>query len=136
MQRLSNLQPYLTRFERAFASWLPERQYVKFNGDAIVRADIETRWEVYQAARIIGAMNIDEIRAFEDQPPLPNGQGQDYTPLKGVAPKPAKGKAAPPSDGTALPEDQMPKNRSEDDESEDESSPQGRVIDLLASKHV
>lgn len=121
MQRLSNLQPYLTRFERAFASWLPERQYVKFNGDAIVRADIETRWEVYVAARSIGAMNVDEIRALEDQPPLPDGQGQDYTPIK------VSKQADSPSGATSLPEGQTP-NRAAD--------PQGRVLDLMARKHL
>jgi HK97 family phage portal protein len=129
MQRLSNLQPYLTRFERAFEALLPERQYVKFHGDAIVRADIETRWEVYKTGRLIGAMNVDEIRAFEDQTPLPDGQGQDYTPLSlpggGVAANPA-GKPK-----TALPEEpeENPANRAS------ESTPHGRVIDLLASKH-
>lgn len=121
MQRLSNLQPYLSRFERAFKSWLPERQYVKFNGDAIVRADIETRWEVYKVARELGAMNVDEIRALEDQSPLPNGQGQDYTPQKGLSPT--------PGGPTSLPKPSEPNpNRSD--------SPQGRVIELLGRKHV
>lgn len=121
MQRLSNLQPYLTRFERVFKSWLPERQYVKFNGDAIVRADIETRWEVYKIARELGAMNVDEIRALEDQSPLPGGMGQDYTPHKVSSTTQAP---------TSLPKPSEPNpDRSMD-------SPQGRVVDLMARKHL
>lgn len=120
MQRLSNIQPYLTRFERAFASWLPERQYVKFNGDAIVRADIETRWQVYKVARDIGAMNVDEIRALEDQPPLPDGQGQDYTPTKQVEEKePEVAPGAPPEPSTPPTPRQI------------NGTPQSRVIELL-----
>ena len=73
MQRLANIRPYLTRFERAFASWLPDRQYVKFNGDAIVRADIKTRNDVYKIQREIGLMSINEQRALEDLPPVSGG---------------------------------------------------------------
>lgn len=73
MQRLANIRPYLTRFERAFASWLPDRDYVKFNADAIVRADILTRHQVYQIQRQIGLLSINEQRALEDLPPVAGG---------------------------------------------------------------
>ncbi len=73
MQRLANLRPYLTRFERAFASWLPDRQYVKFNGDAIVRADILTRHQVYKIQNEIGLLTVNEQRALEDLPPVEGG---------------------------------------------------------------
>jgi HK97 family phage portal protein len=72
-KRLANLRPYLTRFERAFASWLPERQYVKFNGDAIVRADIKTRHEVYEIQSRIGLLTVNEQRALEELPPIEGG---------------------------------------------------------------
>jgi len=72
-QRLANLRPYLTRFEEAFASWLPNAQYVRFNGDAIVRADIKTRHEVYQIQNAIGLLTVNEQRALEDLPPIPGG---------------------------------------------------------------
>lgn len=72
-KRLANMRPYLTRFERAFASWLPEAQFVKFNGDAIVRADIKTRHEVYKIQSDIGLTTTNERRALEDLPPLPGG---------------------------------------------------------------
>jgi HK97 family phage portal protein len=73
MQRLANIRPYLTRFERAFASWLPDRQYVKFNDDAIIRADIKTRHDVYKIQHDIGLLSVNEQRALEDLPPIDGG---------------------------------------------------------------
>ena len=67
--------------EGRFFGLLPQKQYVRFNLDALVRADLKTRWEVHEIGRRIGAINVDEIREYEDKPPLPNGEGQDYTPI-------------------------------------------------------
>lgn len=78
----STLRYWLELLEGAFFALLPERQFVKFNADAVVRNDLKTRWEVHRIRREIGAASIDEIRALEDEQPLPDGQGQDYTPLK------------------------------------------------------
>lgn len=90
IQFLTNtLRPWITRLETAFSEILPAPRYVRFNTDAMLRPDTKTRWEVNQIRRNIGAANIDEIRAQEDEPPLPNGQGQDFTPLA------AKAAAAP-----------------------------------------
>lgn len=76
------LRPWLVRFEAALSSLLPRPQYVKFNVDALIRVDTKTRYEVHRISREIGLDNIDELRALEDKDPLPNGAGQDYTPLK------------------------------------------------------
>jgi HK97 family phage portal protein len=81
------LRPWLVLLESVFSSLLPDRQYVKFNSDALIRADLKTRWEVNQIRLNVGAANVDEIRVQEDQPPLPNGQGQTYG-AKAVAPAP------------------------------------------------
>jgi HK97 family phage portal protein len=75
------LRPWVVMLENAFSALLPDHQYIRFNVDALFRADALTRHEVYKIDRSIGLYNIDELRAFEDQPPLPNGKGQDYTPL-------------------------------------------------------
>jgi HK97 family phage portal protein len=85
----NTLRPWLVRLETAFSSLLPKPQYVKFNVDAMIRADTKSRWEVHQIARTIGAESIDEIRALEELPPLPDGQGQVYAPLTSSAPIPA-----------------------------------------------
>ena len=84
------LRPWLVALESAFSALLPDRQYVKFNADALIRADLQTRWEVNKIRVEMGESNIDEIRTQEDKPPLPNGQGQQYgpatPPVPGVTP--------------------------------------------------
>lgn len=76
------LRPWLTLLEAAFFALMPRPQYVKFNVDSLLRTDLQTRMASYQTGRQIGLYNIDEARAIEDLPPLPNGEGQDYTPLQ------------------------------------------------------
>jgi HK97 family phage portal protein len=80
------LRPWLVRLEAAFSALLPKSDYVKFNVDALIRVDTKTRYQVHQIARTIGLNNLDELRALEDMDALPNGQGQDYTPLQAAAP--------------------------------------------------
>lgn len=79
--RLQNLRPYLVRLEHGFTAQLPPPQFVRFNTDATIRVDATTRWETHKVARQIGARSIDEIRALEDLPPLPDGQGASYEAL-------------------------------------------------------
>ncbi|GGO86637.1 phage portal protein [Nocardioides phosphati] len=82
IQFLTNsLRPWLVRLEAAFSSMMRPGEYVKFNVDSLIRVDTKTRFEVHKIAREIGLHNVDEIRRLEDEAPLPNGQGQDYTPL-------------------------------------------------------
>jgi len=75
------LLPWLTKLEDAMSNLLPRNQYVKFNADALVRVDSQTRYLNYRAMRDIGMANVDELRALEDLAPLPFDKGQDYTPL-------------------------------------------------------
>jgi len=79
--RMHNLRPWMVRVEAKLSAELPERQFVKFNADATIRADTLSRHEVYRMGREIGLYSVDELRALEDLPPLPSGAGQDYTPL-------------------------------------------------------
>lgn len=75
------LLPWLTTLESHLSALLPRGQYVRFNVDALVRPDAETRYSNYEKARKIGLLSIDEIRALEDLPPLADGAGADHTPL-------------------------------------------------------
>jgi len=68
------LRPWLVQLERKFSAILPARQYVKFNADAIVRADLAGRYASYKIAADVGLLTKDEMRAYEDLPPLPPGQ--------------------------------------------------------------
>jgi len=91
INRAANMRPYLVRFERAFASWLPERQFVRFNTDATIRIDIKTRHEVYAIQRAIGLRSLNEQRALEDLPPVPGGDVHVPAPVQ-----------AQPTEGTRL----------------------------------
>lgn len=75
------LLPWISKLEDALSALLPRGQYVKFDTDEIVRPDANTRFANYERSRLIGLHNIDELRAKENEPPLPDGQGKDYTPL-------------------------------------------------------
>lgn len=75
------LLPYLVSLENHLSALLPRGQFIKFNADALIRIDLAARMDAYEKGRLIGLWNLDEIRAKEDEAPLPDGQGQDYTPL-------------------------------------------------------
>lgn len=99
------LRPWLIILESAFSALIPAGQYVRFNSDALVRADLKTRWEVNAIRLTTGAASIDEVRAQEDQQPLPNGQGAKYNTPAAIA-----AAAAPPpaSQPDTTPQDQPP----------------------------
>ena len=71
------LTPWLARIEEAMSALLPSGQSVKFRTGGLLRADIATRYSVYESAARIGRMTggqmpltVDEMRALEDLPPL------------------------------------------------------------------
>lgn len=77
----STLRPWLVRLERRISMLMPVRRFVKFNVDAMIRTDLKTRYEAHALALASGWRNVDEIRAIEDLPPLPNGAGKAYKPI-------------------------------------------------------
>lgn len=82
--------PWVRKLEELLTSNIARPQTVRFNTNGLLRADPKTRHEMYRIDREIGLYSIDELRALEDLPPLPNGQGADYSPLKGgTSPAPA-----------------------------------------------
>jgi HK97 family phage portal protein len=72
------LLPWTIRLERADSKLLPRGQYVRYNLNAYVRADIKTRHEVYALRKQIGMNNSDELRALEDEPPIGGRAGEVY----------------------------------------------------------
>lgn len=76
-----SLLPWLSLLESHLSALLPRGQFVKFDSDVLIRADLKTRIEAYEKKRLIGWDNIDGLRALENEPPLPDGAGRDYTPL-------------------------------------------------------
>lgn len=78
--------PWVTKFNNFWTRSIPRPQTARLNVNALLRADPKTRHEIYGIDRAIGLYNIDELRALEDLSPLPDGLGQDYTPLKSSSP--------------------------------------------------
>jgi HK97 family phage portal protein len=72
---------WCVRLEHAFFGLLPERQYTRFNVDAMIRTDLKTRHDVFMLDRQMGLKSIDELRLIDDLEPLPDGEGSDYSPL-------------------------------------------------------
>ncbi len=66
------LARWLIRLEEAFSKLLPNPQYMKFNVDALKRADLKTRYEAYRIANPTVAWESgQEIRDLEDMGPMP-----------------------------------------------------------------
>jgi len=55
-----------------------DTHFVEFVRDALIRADIGTRYAAHNVALLGGWKNRDEIRATENLNPLPDGIGQEY----------------------------------------------------------
>ena len=72
------LGSWIKRLEDALSYMLPRGQYVKFKTDALLRGKTLERFQAYVLARQGGWLNVDEIRALEDEAPLADGMGEDY----------------------------------------------------------
>lgn len=78
------LMAWLVRWEKAVYRCLltPEEKaagyYAKHNVNALLRGDFQSRMAGYSQALQIGKNSIDEIRALEDENPLPNGLGKSH----------------------------------------------------------
>ncbi len=74
------LNPYLISFEESISrDLLTEEQrkkyYAKFNLNALLRGDTETRANYYDKMTKIGVMSINEIRELEDMNTIKDGDG-------------------------------------------------------------
>jgi len=88
-RRMADLRPWLVRLELKYSSWIPERQYVRHNISAVIRADLMTRHQVYKLDRDMGLRSINECRALEELPPIPGGDDFTALPVKTQAAQPA-----------------------------------------------
>jgi HK97 family phage portal protein len=73
------LQPILTGYEQELTYKLflddeiTDGFFIRFNADAILRADIKSRYEAYKTAIQSGFMTPNEARELEERPPKPGG---------------------------------------------------------------
>lgn len=67
------LRPIISKFETAYSSLLPGPVFVKFNLDAILRGDIQTRFAAYSTGQQSGFLSVNDIHRLEDMPPADGG---------------------------------------------------------------
>jgi HK97 family phage portal protein len=83
------IRPYIERIEAAYRRLIPGgfETYLKFNTKGLLRADFKTRSEGYALLAQNKIYDIDEIRAFEDEPPFGGDRGGPLeTPNNNFAP--------------------------------------------------
>jgi len=80
---IHSIRPWLVKTETNYNSKLvPEEDqdhiFCEFTVDGLLRGDVMTRYRAYQLGRAGGWLSPDDIRAKENQKPLPNGKGKIY----------------------------------------------------------
>jgi HK97 family phage portal protein len=78
------IRPYAEMLESAFQRLLiNDRSFIKFNLNALVRADLNTRTEAYSKALLAGYMSVNDVRALEDLRNVNDGD-QYRVPLQNI----------------------------------------------------
>jgi HK97 family phage portal protein len=67
---LFTLQPLVSRIEAVFTNARPRGQSVKFNMDALLRADTTERYANHAVGIASGFLEVNEAREWEDLPPI------------------------------------------------------------------
>lgn len=73
-----SINPVLRRLEEALTSCMPNAWYVKANRAALLEMTTLERYRAHSLRLRDGWSNVDEVRALEELPPLPDDQGQTY----------------------------------------------------------
>jgi hypothetical protein len=78
------VRPYAEMLESSFQRLLvDDRSFIKFNLNALVRADLTTRTDAYSKALLAGYMSVNDVRAFEDMRDVEDGD-QFRVPLQNI----------------------------------------------------
>lgn len=100
------LLPWLTLIETCLSRLLPERQFVIFNSDGLLRGDTKTRYESHALAITNGFLTINEVREIENRPPIKTPKPAPIRPIS------VPGDPAKPPDPSQPPVPAAPKNGS------------------------
>jgi HK97 family phage portal protein len=85
-----SLRPLLERLEQAFSTLLPESDgFIKFNLDALLRGTTLERYEAYTKGLREGFLSLNDVHAFEDMAPIPDGDNY-RVPLQNIDASDAK----------------------------------------------
>jgi HK97 family phage portal protein len=79
------LLPWVSRWEEALTALQPQGQYTKANMDALVRADLLTRYQAHDIALRIGLETNAEARSLEDKAPLTSDEMAEWQRLYGTS---------------------------------------------------
>lgn len=99
-----------------------ERMHVETLTDALLKPDIQTRYEAYKAARQAGWLTSNEVRALENYPPVAGGDVLQVTPIGGAV------------DNTGTPADPQKMLAILDDLYKDASGEQRQVIETARGR--
>lgn len=80
------LRPWLVRLESRLSALMPGREFVRFNADAMIRADTLSRYQAHNLALTGQWKTVNEVRAIEDMTPVP--WGDEPTQIRDAAPEP------------------------------------------------
>lgn len=80
---VDTIRPWLVRWESAVDTWLvpsyeAEEVFAEHVVDALLRGDIQTRYNAYNVARQNGVINANEWRRMENWNPIPGRAGEAY----------------------------------------------------------
>ncbi|MFJ7419786.1 phage portal protein [Streptomyces uncialis] len=131
-----SLRPWLERIEAGFTRLLyaetaDRMKFVKFSLDGIQRGAPKERMDMYSIGLQQGIYSIDEVRAWEDLEPLPDGAGEAHRVPLNLADVTADGEPAMPAAIEPPPIDESPddggdeEGESDDDDGAPESGPTG-----------
>jgi HK97 family phage portal protein len=67
------LRPYIEKLEWSYSTLLPNEAFLKFNIDGLLRGDVNSRVQAYSTMTTLGAYSVNEVRRFEDLPPVEGG---------------------------------------------------------------
>ncbi|RMH69951.1 MAG: phage portal protein [Actinomyces sp.] len=76
-----SVDPWLVLLEEAWTSNLPRPQFVRVNRSALLRTDATARVKVHESALRAGWRTVNEVRALEDLPPVPDGDRTLWPPF-------------------------------------------------------
>jgi HK97 family phage portal protein len=78
------LRPILEKIEWGYSRLLPNNAFIKFNFNALLRGDLQSRATSYSIMTQAGIMSVNDVRRLEDYSPVEEGD-QHRVPLANVA---------------------------------------------------
>lgn len=67
------LRSYIAKIEEAYSELLPQKAFLRFNVDGLLRGDFQTRMQGYSIGIQSGFYSLDDVRRFEDLRPIDGG---------------------------------------------------------------